>query len=528
MTADQLRRYARDPVAFIDDLVRVNELGHPFRLFDHQREILRLAFCFDEAGYLPWTTLIYGAIKKSGKTFMNALLALWWAYTQESPNEIPLAANDLEQVQGRQFKAAAGIIQNNPALATSASITGRQIVFSNGTTITALASEYAGAAGSNHGLTGWDELWAYTSEPARRLWDELVPVPTRRNSIRVVTTYAGWEGESELLRDLYRQGVGPEEHPEGQGERLHPTLPIYGNREARLFVYWDHEPRMPWQTPAYLAARRRDTRPATYLRLFENRWTTAETTFITPELWDPCVDAALSPLLPTWHHPLAVGVDTAIKHDSAAVVGVYRTEDRVVLALHRIWQPSPEHPLDLETTVEQFLRELASRYSLQTILVDPYQMHRSITTLQAAGLPIAEFPQSVPNTTRMAQTLFDLLKGKNLRLYPAPDLRRQALNTVAVESTRGWRIAKENASRKIDAIVALAMSVTAAVESPGTAAGVCDPSLILRGRPTQAWLERQREIGGGRIIESWEERSARFWDAIERGPGGARRGGLVI
>jgi hypothetical protein len=51
-----------------------------------------------------------------------------------------------------------------------------------------------------------------------------------------------------------------------------------------------------------------------------------------------------------------------------------------------------------------------------------------------------------------------------LRLYPADDLRQQALSRVAVENPRGWRIAKEKTSKKIDAIVALAMAVLSAVE----------------------------------------------------------------
>ena len=55
----------------------------------------------------------------------------------------------------------------------------------------------------------------------------------------------------------------------------------------------------------------------------------------------------------------------------------------------------------------------------------------------------------------MGQTLFDLLTGLNLEVYPSDDLRQQALSTVAVENPRGWRIAKEKASKKIDAIVAL-------------------------------------------------------------------------
>ncbi len=462
----RVARYPRDPLAFIDDLVICNEVGHPFRLLDYQRQILRMAFVFDDQGCLSYDTFLYSCCKKSGKTTINAALTLWWAFTQEAPNEILIIANDLEQAQGRVFKALAGLIRHNRDLARSAEIQSRQILLSNGTTLAALASEYAGAAGSNHGLTSWDELWGYTSESSRRLWEELTPVPTRRNSIRFITTYAGWENESMLLWDLYRMGVDNAEHSDGQGERLHPDLPIYANREARLFIYWDHEARMPWLTPAYYASQRRSLRPGTYLRLHENRWAVAESTFITPDLWDPCVDPECAPLLPTQQHALFVGVDASTKRDSTAAVAVYRVENTIILACHRIWQPSTNQPLDLEATVEEYLRDLYERYFVQKILCDPYQLHRSIMTLQAAGLPIEEFPQTTANTTRMGQTLFDLLNGKNLRLYSAADLRSQALNTIAVESPRGWRLAKEKAARKIDAIVALAMACVAAMEEP--------------------------------------------------------------
>jgi hypothetical protein len=59
--------------------------------------------------------------------------------------------------------------------------------------------------------------------------------------IHFIPTYAGFEGESELLMDLYKKAVDRDEHPEGQAVRIHPTLPIYENREARIFCYWDHE-----------------------------------------------------------------------------------------------------------------------------------------------------------------------------------------------------------------------------------------------------------------------------------------------
>jgi len=50
---------APDLVAWIDERLHRNELGQPFRLMDHQRVILRVAFAFDADGRLPWDTIIY-------------------------------------------------------------------------------------------------------------------------------------------------------------------------------------------------------------------------------------------------------------------------------------------------------------------------------------------------------------------------------------------------------------------------------------------------------------------------------------
>jgi len=461
---DDLACYVRDPVAFIDDLVERNELGQLFALLAHQREILRLAFAFDAEGRLPWETVILSQPKKSGKTTLNALLTLWWAFTQEAPNDLYLVANDYEQAAGRVFRTLAGLLRHNPHLATSAEVQAGRLLLSNGTTVTAIASEYAGAAGSNHGLTSWDELWGYVSERSHRLWEELTPVATRTNSIRLVTTYAGFEGESKLLRDLYLRGVGAEEHPEGQGARLHPALPVYGNAEARTFIYWDHEPRMPWQTARYYEGQRRALRAASFIRLHENRWTVSETVFITPELWDSCVDADRTPLLPTKEHELFLGVDAATKNDTAAVVGVRWEGDKLAVTLHRIWQPRPGEPLDLEATVEAFVRDVHAGYRVREVLTDPFQMARSIATLKAAGVPMREFPQTVPNTTLMGATLWDLVNGRNLRCYPAESLRTHLLNCVGIETSRGMRIAKEKSSRKIDAAVALSMACGSALE----------------------------------------------------------------
>jgi hypothetical protein len=55
------------PIHFIDKLVKKNELGQSFTLIDHQREILRFAFAFDEDGRLPTTRSFTAAARNQAR-----------------------------------------------------------------------------------------------------------------------------------------------------------------------------------------------------------------------------------------------------------------------------------------------------------------------------------------------------------------------------------------------------------------------------------------------------------------------------
>src|SRR5207253_7570860 len=143
----------------------------------------------------------------------------------------------------------------------SAKVTANKVEFSStGATITAIASDFAGAAGANPTITVFDELWGYVSERARRLWDECVPVPTRPVSVRLTTTYAGFEGESDLLEGLHKRGL--------EGEEVAPAL----WRQDGMLMFWSHEAVAPWQTEAWRAQMRAQLRPSAYLRMIESRF----------------------------------------------------------------------------------------------------------------------------------------------------------------------------------------------------------------------------------------------------------------
>jgi phage terminase large subunit-like protein len=121
---------------------------------------------------------------------------------------------------------------------------------------------------------------------------------------------------------------------------------------------------------------------------------------------------------------------------------------------------------DFEATVERSLLELRDRFNLQAEWYDPYQMTAVAQHLTAQRVPMVEFPQTLPNLTEASQNLYDLVKGCNLQLYPDADMRLAVSRTVALEDAhgRGWRIAKEKASHKIDVIVALAQAALGAAK----------------------------------------------------------------
>jgi phage terminase large subunit-like protein len=75
------------------------------------------------------------------------------------------------------------------------------------------------------------------------------------------------------------------------------------------------------------------------------------------------------------------------------------TLKKVRLVWHRTFQPSPDDPLDFEATIEKTLLELQRRFYVREIRFDPYQMQAVAQRLTALGLPMIEFPQSVPNLT---------------------------------------------------------------------------------------------------------------------------------
>ncbi len=450
---DRLTPYFNDPCGFAEQLVDP-DTGVPFVLYPAERRFLADAFTVAADGRLAYPELLFAAPKKSGKTTLAAIALLYVVRVIGGRHAEGLCvANDFDQAAGRVFRQAGRIVEGSPLLRGTGTVTADRIAFQDGASITALPSNYAVVAGANPSLVVFDELWAYTSERAHRLWDELVPVPTRRVSGRFTVTYAGFEGEGDILNALYARGL--------KGEEVAPALRC----RPGLLMFWSHDPVAPWQTPAWLAQMREQLRPSAYLRMIENRFVTSEASFVDLDWWDRCVHVAQRPVLVDRGLPVWVGVDASVKRDATAIVAVTfeRATQRVRLVWHRTFQPSPEDPLDFESTVERTVRGLRDRFLVRQVAYDPYQFVAVAQRLARAGLPMVEVAQTVPALTEIGTLLYELIKGGNLAVYPDPDLRLAISQAVARESARGWVLAKQHATHRIDVVVALALAASAAV-----------------------------------------------------------------
>jgi phage terminase large subunit-like protein len=214
---------------------------------------------------------------------------------------------------------------------------------------------------------------------------------------------------------------------------------------------------------AYYAEQRRILRPNTFKRLHENQWVSAESVFITPELWDACVDESHSPIL--YGATIHVGVDLGVKSDSSAVVAVSWNESgkKLMTAFHKIWKPTKGAPVNLDD-VKDYIREMCERHSVQSIFADPSQCFLLIQQLAKEGIAITEFPQTVANTVKMGETLFSSVRDRNLIAYPSAELREHVLNAVGIETPGGGvKMIKRQTFKKIDAAIAMAMALVSAV-----------------------------------------------------------------
>jgi len=462
--------YKNNIIRYLEEQYYIIETKLPVRLEAWQKsQIFEPLFSLNDKGLRKYSLAIVGLPKKNSKSTMASMVANYFLFQDEDFGEILLTANSKEQSSWVILDKLKKSLQMNPKQLSRVKIYEDAIeVLKTGTVARVIAPNYKTSSGTNHNLVVWDELWAMQLDNDRRFWDELTTVPTRKNPLSLVVSYAGFDEDS-LLFDLYKKGLA--------------------KTDKEMFFFWSNQNLASWVTKEYLTSQRERLRPNTYLRLHENRWTSSESAFVSPEMWDACVLDQLTPIMPGFEGALSVGVDIGYSHDSSAVTAVYRNEEgKIVLALHKCWIPSKTVKLDIEETVERYLKELYKLYTIESINYDPYQFHRSGVSLKKEGLPMCEYAQSQSNLVECGENLYSLIKGRNLIAYKDSEVRSHILKSIAQESSRGFRLVKSRQADRIDLAVSLAMACVKAVNI-----NISGPSLLWIPSPEEE--EEKKEAG---------------------------------
>ena len=367
----------------------------PMKMPLHQKAVLRYFYTRREDHHFPFQNVIYSTIKKSGKSTTAGVVGRYHAETQTRYGEIFTIGNDLDQAKDRSFKEIATSLQMTPGYNRDKEVLpGRWICHKlsmrcllTGSAVKAISVDAAGEAGGQPALTIWTELWGFEDLESRRFWDEMTPIPTVPDSTRLVETYAGYDGESVLLRSLYDAGRSGHQLTAGElasfvcredvpGETFqdyvnawHETrgdpnvvIPVWENN--RLGMYWDSgmvARRMPWQhmflpllgvdpdgsteevnicascrrpkeeheigitADEYYGDAERIGPPQAYQRLHLNEWVGAESAFIPLESWDACGHIHKVEMLQEGDRtPLVAAADAAVTGDCFGVLAVSR------------------------------------------------------------------------------------------------------------------------------------------------------------------------------------------------------------
>jgi len=455
--------YPRDPVAWIERYFYIPETeDHHIVLPEYQRAALRAALARDENDDFLYSLMLWSDVKKSGKSAVAAAVALWMAWN--SPwGSIKIVANDLKQADSRVSYYLRRAVTLHPIMRDMVKIkpSGYLVEFPNHCRIEAIPVDPKGEAGGNDDAVFYSELWAANNEASQRLWTETTLAPLKYGrSFRWVETYAGFNGKSPLLEQLYESGI-----KEGvrlpMASQFDPILEAYENPPARMFAMWNGNPRCPWQTETFYDQERAVLLPSEFNRVHRNMWSAPSDAFCPVEWWDACQGNLPAHDKESTH---IMAMDAAVDGDTFGVLMINGNgTDNYYVRYANAWKPpgNGQH-IDFNKVEEEVLR-LLDAYNVAEICYDPYQLENMSQRLrQTLKAHLHEFGQGSPRLIA-DKGLRDLIREHRIHHSGDPDLRLHVIQADAKTEGEHLRIVKRSQHMKIDLCVCLSMATSRAV-----------------------------------------------------------------
>ena len=424
------------------------------------------------------------------------------------------AAADRDQA-GIAFAEAAGIVREDPRVAREVKLhdafnAPKAIAYPRtGNTLRVLSSDGRKAHGLTPQFSLVDEIHCW---PSRDPWEALRSGAAKVDgNLTIVATTAG-RGDGTLAAELFdyarRVALGEIENEE--------FLPILFQAEAgddwRDEAVWAKaNPGLPYGFPSLAGmralAKEAEGRPmdkAAFLQFNLNVWQANSR----DPLFDlGTYDALAAPVdlselegLPCWF-----GLDMSLSGDLTALVGAWRHGDGRITVHPWLYVPGEglewreDHegvpyrawaadglvhvipgPVIDRTVIEDTVMELAARFDVKEVAVDPHLARLTMQVLHDEGVPVVEFRQAPLTMGVAAGQLEGAVNGGVLRHDGHPALRRHFANVVASRSDSGLtRMHKGRKQDRIDGAVAAAMAVSRALAGESRRSAYCDPETEL-------------------------------------------------
>jgi phage terminase large subunit-like protein len=501
--------------------------GRPLVLEPWQLDFFAEALAVDEATRWFWRSVVEVIPRKNGKTASLAAYSLYRCDLDEGKPEILLAASSDEQA-GRLFDAQQDFIRQSPYLSGRFHLrdyVGEIARTDGGGEIKRLASNPKRAHGYNPSLVICDELHAWTTPTLRRFWATMKTGGGARSAPQVFAiTTAGeaTERETGILGQLIDGAMAT-----GEVEQRGP-LTIVRHFASRLLVYMYEAPPeadpkplrqararyqelartvgedapetrdalavveewretvgqaakaanpASWITAEYLADQAEDPEiePADFLQLHCGIWAAGGGTFIPREVWA----RGATGLVPEDGSDVAMGIDGSYSHDCTVVAWAAPQSDGRVRVACRIFAAKPDAPHhELHdgkiryARVEEFiLDDVFGRFRVSEAAFDPRFLLRSAEIIEDR-LPEAKIAPVEPQSRAMRDALACLHRLAHDGLIDHdgdPMVAAHFAGAVGKQDDRGWVLSKARQTKRIDAVVAIALAVWRAVEAGGQA-----------------------------------------------------------
>lgn len=449
--------------------------GKPFQLRDWQVADLHEMFRLREDGLRKYRTLIYGTPRKAGKSEMAAGLGVFFMVVDDEPGaEVYSCAGSKDQAK-IVFSRAKTMVELSPTLSQICRVYKDVItVPETGAEWRVVSAEAYTSEGLNPSAVIFDELHV---QPNRELWDVMTLASGAREQPFVLgITTAGADKET-LLGELYDYGLRVESGEEDDAQFFFKWYGLTENELDEDPECWRDEKTWARVHPAYgdffspefMAARYRDKPRNVFIRYMLNCWVEAAESWLPAGAWEKC---NVGPFEFDKEQSLFTGTDASTKLDSTAhVMGQWNGEKLRVKA--KIWErpldvngrPDPEWRIP-QAEVEAYLRDLNRGYSLAECAYDPQFMVRTADILADEGLPLVEIPQSDARMVPACQAAYDIIVNGDLEHDGDPVFARHVRSAVAViarSGDGGWRLKKGKAKKYVDAAIALALMIVAAL-----------------------------------------------------------------